>query len=148
VLAGVECVERPLLEGIQREATSGLEPLPEVVGRAQRSLPWRQGVVAGVVSAGVVSAGAAAVSVVGTVVTGTVVSGALVVTGAGDDPRSLFGRNTQMSTAVTTTMATDDNTAIVSSRRFRGALYVPRRLGGLIASGTFRSGSMPRRTRT
>ncbi len=33
VFSGVESIERPLLEGVQREATCVLEPLPEIVGR-------------------------------------------------------------------------------------------------------------------
>jgi hypothetical protein len=108
-------------------------------------------VVGGVDSAGVVPPpdpdAAGAVVSVGTVVSvgaGVVVGeGAAVDTGGdvtvgGDAPESLLGRRTQISTAVTTTMASDASTATVTSRRSRGGRYSPRRFGGLIVSTPFR----------
>ena len=100
VLTGVEGVERALLEGVEREATSGLEPLRRSSGT--RIAPEWSGVV-----------GRAAV------VSRVWCRRARGVGGHqrrgchggdrghgrgrfGDDPRSLFGRSTQTSTAVTT----------------------------------------------
>jgi len=56
------------------------------------------------------------------VIAGHSTVGTLVATGVGVVPRSLFGRKTQISTAVTTMIARDDSTAMVNSRRFRGGL--------------------------
>ena len=137
VFSGVERIERPLLEGVQREAACVLEPLPEIVERSHhrsRGQVARYGVVSdGVESAGVVSAGAAVVSV-GASVVGTELAGATgvvtdVVPGVGELPRSLFGRRTQISTAVTTTMAT--------RRQHRDAQF-PAVPGRLVRSATLR----------
>ena len=81
-----------------------------------------------VVSAGVVSAGAAVVSVGSNVVGGTVVTAGTVTTGSGDDPRSLFGRSTQISTAVTTMIASrrqhrDRELSAVPGRLVRAASF-------------------------
>jgi hypothetical protein len=91
-----------------------------------------------VVSAGGVVSLGPVVSVGGLVDAGAIVVAGGTVAGGGDDPESLFGRRTQISTAVTTTTASEAMTAVATSRRSRGGRYPSRRLAALIVSAPFR----------